>query len=142
VVEECRRQGLDLVRLDEAAALGDPAPLDDGDWAESTWGTRGDLSTWSGPAVADLAFAAREAELGALARADRLGNPALRELLALQSSDWAFMASRELAVPYARERFEGHRDALARCLAGGSNTGVERLRNIAPRADVSVLLGP
>ena len=29
----------------------------------SSWGAHGDLSTWSGPAVAELAFAARAAEL-------------------------------------------------------------------------------
>ncbi len=29
----------------------------------SSWGEDGDLSTWSGPAVAELAFATRAAEL-------------------------------------------------------------------------------
>ena len=49
-------------------------------------------------------------------RARARATAAVRELLALQASDWPFMVSRGLAVPYARERFEGHRRALARAL--------------------------
>ena len=66
---------------------------------------------------------------------------ALRELLALQSSDWAFMVSRELAEPYARERVEGHavglRAALDRvepCEPG--------LRSLAPHLARAALLEP
>jgi 1,4-alpha-glucan branching enzyme len=142
VVEECSRQGLALVRLDEAAALRDPTPIDNGDWVASSWGKDGDLCTWSGPAVADIAFATRAAELSMLAAGHAAGAAALRELLALQASDWAFMVSRELAVPYARERFEGHRDRLREALAAGPAADDEALRNIAPRADPAVLLGP
>ncbi len=57
VVEECAGEGLPLVRVDEATALQDPAPVESPDWEASTWGSDGDLSTWSGPAVADIAFA-------------------------------------------------------------------------------------
>jgi 1,4-alpha-glucan branching enzyme len=142
VVEECSRQELTLVRVDEAAAVRDPVPVDDAEWEPSTWGTRGDLSTWSGPAVAGMAFATRAAELRTLAAGDRAGPAALRELLALQSSDWAFMVSRELAVPYAQERFENHHTALERALADGLDASSEHLRNLAPRADPAVLLGP
>ena len=142
VVGECSRQGLALVRLDEAQAMRDPAPLDDAEWEPSTWGKEGNLSTWSGPAVADMAFATRAAELRTLAAGRDAGAAALRELLALQSSDWAFMASRELAVPYARERFEGHRAGLEHALAHGRGAAVEPLRNLAVRAEPSLLLGP
>ena len=38
---------------------------------------------------------------------------ALRELLALQSSDWAFLADRELAGDYPEQRAQLHADALA-----------------------------
>jgi 1,4-alpha-glucan branching enzyme len=65
----------------------------------------------------------------------------MRELLALQASDWAFMVSRGLAVPYARERFEGHRDRLERALSEGVNASERALRNLAPRASVGLLLG-
>jgi 1,4-alpha-glucan branching enzyme len=142
VVEECSRQELSLVRLDEAQAMRDPTPVGDGEWGPSTWGKHSDLSTWSGPAVAGMAFATRAAELRTLAAGDQAGPAALRELLALQSSDWAFMVSRELAVPYAQERFENHHTALERALASGTYAGAEQLRNLAAHADQAVLLGP
>jgi 1,4-alpha-glucan branching enzyme len=141
VVDECSKQGLSLVRLDEAAALRDPAPVDSAEWAPSTWGMDGDLSTWSGPAVADMAFSTRAAELWTLAAGRDAGDAAIRELLAMQASDWAFMVSRELAVPYARERFEGHREQLELALAQGVGARAEALRNLARRADVTLLLG-
>ena len=46
----------------------------------------------------------------------RPGDRALRELLALQSSDWAFLATERTAGDYPRERAAGHAEALAaRC---------------------------
>ena len=67
VVEECSRQDLELVQLDDALAGTEPAPLPgQADWAPSSWGECGDLSTWSGPAVAELAFASRAGELEVL----------------------------------------------------------------------------
>jgi 1,4-alpha-glucan branching enzyme len=142
VVEECGREGLQLVRIEEAKALADPQPLGDGEWRTSSWGTGGDLSTWSGPAVSDIAFETRAAELRTLAAGHEAGAAAVRELLALQASDWAFMVARGLAGPYARERFEGHREAHARALADGPGASVGDLRNIAPHAEASALLGP
>jgi 1,4-alpha-glucan branching enzyme len=165
VIEECARQELELVCVDDVldrfepapvAAL--PAPIDgdgDGDggvgrpvaWEErqaSSWGEHGDLSTWSGPAVAEMAFVARAAELEVLAAATSgtVGPAAARELLALQASDWSFMVSRDLAAPYAHERFDGHRAALARALADGPAASVDGLRELASHADPAVLLAP
>jgi 1,4-alpha-glucan branching enzyme len=142
VVEECTRQELPLVRLDEAQAMRDPTPVHSDEWAPSTWGKHGDLSTWSAPAVADMAFATRAAELRTLAAGPDAGAAAVRELLALQASDWAFMVSGELAGPYARERFAGHRDALRRALDDGPAGAADALRNLTPRVDPAVLLGP
>jgi 1,4-alpha-glucan branching enzyme len=142
VVEECSRQGLALVRLDDARAMREPAPTRTGEWEPSTWGRRGDLSTWSGPAVAEMAFAMRAAELQTLAAGARAGVAAVRELLAFQASDWAFMVSGELAVPYARERFAGHREALRHALAGGPDASADGLRNLASHSDPVALLGP
>jgi 1,4-alpha-glucan branching enzyme len=50
VVEECSRQGVELVGLDDAVARSDPEPLarDAEPWEASSWGEHGDLSTWSG----------------------------------------------------------------------------------------------
>ncbi|HMD52461.1 MAG TPA: 1,4-alpha-glucan branching protein domain-containing protein [Solirubrobacteraceae bacterium] len=165
VVEECARQGLELVRLDDALAdieairgVGTPArrtlppasparlPGDGpgvGKWEVFTWGKGGDLSTWSGPAVAEMAFAMRAAELRLVAGGAGVSRAAARELLALQASDWPFLVSRALAGPYARERFDAHRLALERCMEAGAE-GVEEagLRNLAVDADPSALLTP
>jgi 1,4-alpha-glucan branching enzyme len=161
VIEECARQDLELVRLDEDLERFEPAPIADlpapcvgdgpssrplarGTWEASSWGENGDLSTWSGPAVTEMAFAMRAAELQILAAATAgtAGPAAVRELLALQASDWPFMISRGLAVPYAHERFDGHRAALARALARGPEAGVDGLRELAVSADLSILLAP
>jgi 1,4-alpha-glucan branching enzyme len=144
VVEECSRQGLELVRLDDALDGLEPvAPMTEGEEGEpSSWGKDGDLSTWSGPAVAEPAFATRAAELEVVAAGSRAGAAAVRELLALQASDWTFMLSRGLAVPYARESFEGHRQALERALAEGPQASEDGLRNLAVNADPAALLVP
>jgi 1,4-alpha-glucan branching enzyme len=117
VVDECSRQGLELVRLDDALEPHEPAPAAIGGdaWQASSWGKDGDLSTWSGAAV--------------------------RELLALQASDWPFMVSRGVAVPYARERFDGHRAAFARARSSGREDAAG-LRNLAAFADRTALLSP
>jgi 1,4-alpha-glucan branching enzyme len=138
VVAECAAQGLELTRLDEALERCEPAAVADVVSLEAeevtTWGQGGDLSTWSGPAVADIAFATRAAELRVLGAGSRAGAAAWRELLALQASDWAFMVARGLAVPYARERFAGHLSALERALGEGFDADVRSLRNIAAHA--------
>jgi 1,4-alpha-glucan branching enzyme len=141
VLEECARQGLELVGLDDALQRIDPVPLT-GDEPSSaiSWGAQGDLSTWSAPDVAEMAFATRAAELEVVAAGARAGPAAARELLALQSSDWAFMVSRDIAAPYARERFAGHRAALAGALADGRGADPVALRNLAVHADPGSLL--
>jgi len=130
VIEESARQGLALTTLDDALADADPAPAPP-DLGVSSWGEGGDLRTWSGPAVAELAWRARRAELKALAAGRRPPERALRELLALQSSDWAFLAWRGTAGDYPRERAAAHARAFERALAepGG---GDPALRGLAP----------
>ena len=143
VVEECSRQGLELIRLDDALERLEPAPLGDAEaWQASSWGRDGDLSTWSGPRVAELAFATRAAELAVVAAGATAGPAAVRELLALQASDWTFMLSRGLAVPYARERFEGHRRELQRALAAGPAANPDSLHNLAMHVRPASLLAP
>jgi 1,4-alpha-glucan branching enzyme len=161
VVSECAAQGLSLVCLDDATERFEPAMVADlpilaraerrwtrppawDEWEASSWGENGDLSTWSGPTVAEQAFATRAAELQTLAAvtAGRAGSAAVRELLALQASDWPFMISRGLAVPYAHERFDGHRAALARALQGGPDASLDGLRELAAYADCASLLAP
>jgi 1,4-alpha-glucan branching enzyme len=141
VVEECSRQGLELQRLDDALERREPAQWRLGEEAASSWGAAGDLSTWSSPAVAQMAFATRAAELELLAAGERAGEAAVRGLLALQSSDWAFMVQREIAATYARERFDGHAKALAQALAEGPGASTVAVRNIASHARRATLLG-
>ena len=139
VVEECRRRGIPLVHLDDALETIEPAPAEP--LPITTWGRPRDLATWSGPAVADLAWAARDAELRAVAAARSLDAAAVRELLALQSSDWAFVVSEQLAEPYGRARARAHREALDAALAR-VQSAAPGPRNLAPYAKVAPLLSP
>jgi 1,4-alpha-glucan branching enzyme len=142
VIEECARQGLELVRLDDALADSEPLHVDTGDWQASSWGAEGDLSTWSGPAVAEIAFSVRRAELEVLRAGHDAGGAAVRELLALQASDWPFMVTRQMAVPYALERIEGHAERLRQALQDGAGAGEAALRNLAVDTHPASLLTP
>jgi 1,4-alpha-glucan branching enzyme len=130
VLTEARRQGLALTTLDEATQRHQPVPAP-ADLGVTSWGEGGDLRTWSGPRVADLAFAMRTAELQVAVAQPAAGVRARRELLALQSSDWAFLADRGTAGDYPRERAQGHRATLERALAGDPSLAPE-LRGLAP----------
>jgi len=137
VVAECEQQGLVLEHLDDALEQVEPAdapPL-----PETTWGTPRDLSTWSGAGVEDFAWRARRAELEVLRAGSEATPRAVRELLALQSSDWAFLVHRDLAAAYGHERAAGHRDLLSQELASLGSEATE-LRNLAPYATVAPLL--
>ena len=144
VVRECAEQGLPLVRLDDALAQIEPLPASQRAralaWPATSWGRGCDLSTWSGPAVADMAFTARAAELAVLAAGQEVSEAAVRELMALQASDWPFMVSREISVPYARERFAGHSHALQEALRAGPHADASGVRNLAVDAHTAALL--
>ena len=103
----------------------------------TTWGSPRDLATWSAPAVAELAWSARAAELRVLTAGAEAGPRALRELLALQASDWAFMVTRGLAGDYPRRRARDHAQALDAALGIGSADPV--LRHLAPSLHVAGL---
>jgi 1,4-alpha-glucan branching enzyme len=119
VIEEA---GDDLRPLDELLGDAEPVPAD---LPATSWGTPRDLSTWSAPKAGGLAWRQRSAELRMAGAPER----ALRELLALQSSDWAFLIARGTAGDYPRERFEAHEAAFEEAL-GGRLDGP--LRNLAP----------
>jgi 1,4-alpha-glucan branching enzyme len=128
VIAEADRAGLELTTLDDALETVEPTTMaPDG---VTSWGEGGDLSTWSAPPVAEFAWRARRAELGLLAGGDlRPPERALRELLALQASDWAFLETRGWAGDYARERMSGHAEAFERATAGELEP---ELRGMAP----------
>jgi 1,4-alpha-glucan branching enzyme len=134
--------GVELVTLPAALDAIEPVerPL-----APSSWGKGKNFRTWDSPGVAELAFGTRRAELRTLAAASSgLAGAALeraaRELLALQSSDWAFMATHEMAGDYPRDRADGHLAALDAALAGSPDGPA--LRNLAPELDLSPLVAP
>ena len=108
--------------------------------AASTWGESKDMRTWDSPEVADLVWRAREAELALVAalaeRPPRNGSSdaalrAARELLALQSSDWAFMTSRRLAGDYPRQRVAAHTADFEESLAA-VRRAVQDFRAMSP----------
>jgi len=130
VLDEAARQSLALSTLDDALDRHEPVPAPP-ELGVTSWGEGGDLRTWSGPAVAELAFKARSAELRLLADGRRPSERAVRELLALQASDWAFLITRGLAAEYPRNRARGHADAFNAALEARSNGG-QAVRGLAP----------
>jgi 1,4-alpha-glucan branching enzyme len=132
VLEACERRGISVEPLEQAVAAV-PAVDSPADLPETSWGQPRDLQTWSAPAAGGLAWRQRDAELRALAGSP--GARGLRELLALQSSDWAFLISRETAGPYPQERFDGHLAAFDAALRG--EAGGAAVRNLAPHLVVS-----
>jgi 1,4-alpha-glucan branching enzyme len=144
VIEEAAAAGVELRTVSQAVAQCEPLERTLG---ESTWGTPKTMRTWDSPAVAEIAFAQRRAELAVVAAATRLGRSprverAARELLALQSSDWAFQATREQAGSYPLERVEQHAAAVHAALDESRPEPEPRLRGLQPRLDVGPLVLP
>ena len=125
VIDACDRHGVELVPPAEGSHEDAP-----GEPPVTSWGAGRDLRTWSGPAAGGLAWTQRGAELRAVGGRERPSDRALRELLALQSSDWAFLTSAGTAGDYPRERAEGHRAGLEAALADPAID--PNLRDLAP----------
>ena len=143
VLVESEAQGVPMRTVSEALTLTEPVERE---LAASTWGTPKDLTTWDAPAVADVAFTARRCELHLAAAARRIADHdrlarAARELMALQSSDWAFQVTRNLAADYPLMRAHGHAAALEAALTD-SRVPEATLRNLQPHLDLSPLLTP
>jgi 1,4-alpha-glucan branching enzyme len=129
VLAAADRAGLRIAPLDRLLEEVEPAPAPA--LPVTSWGAPRDLTTWSGPAARGLAWRQRTAELTALAAAPGVPERALRELLALQSSDWAFLIAHGTAGPYPAERAAGHAAAFAEALAAPERNA-PALRNLAP----------
>jgi 1,4-alpha-glucan branching enzyme len=113
----------------------------------SSWGEGGDLRTWDSARVADLAWGARRGELRLLrAIAEGLGPAAAmraaRELLALQSSDWAFLDGRRQAGEYAFLRAINHSRAMLEAIDSSAPYPEPRMRALAPDLNLAPLLRP
>ncbi|HKT84446.1 MAG TPA: 1,4-alpha-glucan branching protein domain-containing protein, partial [Solirubrobacterales bacterium] len=135
--------GVRLLTVPEALAEHEPVarPLH-----ASTWGEEKDLRTWDSPAVEDLAWGARRLELRVLrALAEGLdrgaAERAARELLAAQSSDWAFLDQRRQAGDYAFLRAISHSHAALEAIDSPAIAD-PRMRALAPDLSLSPLLQP
>jgi 1,4-alpha-glucan branching enzyme len=112
----------------------------------SSWGEGKDLRTWDSPKVGDIAWAGRRLELRLL-RALSGGLPAsaatraARELLAVQSSDWAFLDGRGEAGDYAFQRATGHAEAALEAIDSAACTDPS-MRSLAPDLSLAPLLEP
>ncbi len=135
--------GIGLCTLSEAAAAHRAVerPL-----VRSSWGADKSLATWDSREVAEIAWAARRLELAVLraAGAGAVSAAALqraaRELVMVQSSDWAFLDKTSQAGDYGFERATQHCEAAFEALRG--NVASPRLRNLAPDLSLAPLISP
>jgi 1,4-alpha-glucan branching enzyme len=144
VIRGAHLDGIRLVTLSKALAEHEP---EERPVVESSWGEGKNLETWDSPAVSDMVWAARRSELRLLrALSSRrlrgeAAERAARELLALQSSDWAFMDHRGQAGDYPFSRATGHAMALFEAIDSGA-TAEPRVRNLAPDLSLAPLVEP
>ena len=145
VLEEAAAAGLELRTLSDAVATTEPVERE---LVASTWGSPKTMRTWDSPAVAEIAFAQRRGELAVVAAATRMGRStpqlerAARELLALQSSDWAFQVTHDQAGAYPLERVRGHSAELHAALAAEGSEPDPRVRSLQPQLDLWPLVLP
>ena len=123
VVAECERQGLGWCARRRAQRL-EPGALAARGWAgRRAAGAGRRLRPGRDPRWPSWRSRAR-GRARACSRRARGRRGALRELLALQASDWAVPGLAQLAAPYARERFDGAR----RCARARHSPGPGRER--------------
>jgi 1,4-alpha-glucan branching enzyme len=143
VLSRAAAAGLGLVTLPQGL---DRHSAQKGALAPASWGDGKDLRTWDSPAVADLAWAARRLELRLVAtlrsgigRAAALR--AARELLAAQSSDWAFLDGRGQAGDYPFQRATAHGEAMLEAIDSAAVPD-PRMRALAPDLSLTPILEP
>ena len=145
VLDGAADHGIELVTLARAADLVETR---EADLMASTWGEEKDFRTWDSPAQADLALATRRLELAVCgAVAEGLGRRgierAARELLAVQSSDWAFLDHTGQAGDYPFDRAVSHARAAFEAIESARSGSIDpRLRSLAPDLDITPMLVP
>lgn len=114
----------------------------------SSWGKGKDLRTWDSPAQADISVGARRVELAVLgAIASGLARPraerAVREMLAVQASDWAFLDATGQAGDYPFRRSVEHAGSAFEAINSASGESiVPEVRSLAPDLDLAPLSVP
>ena len=141
-----RRRGGRGAARDRAARRWPSTSPAGGPLAASSWGEGKDLRTWDSPKVGDIAWAGRASRAApaasAVGRARRgRRDRAARELLAVQSSDWAFLDGRGEAGDYAFQRATGHAEAALEAIDSPASTD-PRMRSLAPDLSLAPLLEP
>ena len=145
VLERAADHGIELVTLGRASELVEAR---EAEIMPSTWGKCKDFRTWDSPGQADMTVGARRLELAVCrAAAGGIARPALeravRELLAVQSSDWAFLDHTGQAGDYPFDRATVHSHAAFEALdSGRSGSPDPRLRSLAPDLDITPMLVP
>jgi 1,4-alpha-glucan branching enzyme len=144
VIGSAELDGVRLLTLPQARSEHEP---EERPARVSSWGEGKSLETWDSPSVSDLVWATRRSELRlvrSLARRSVDGPAAVRaarELLALQSSDWAFMDHRGQAGDYPYTRATTHAEALLEAI-DSAHAVDPRVRNLAPDLSLAPLLEP
>jgi 1,4-alpha-glucan branching enzyme len=144
VLKGAELERIRLLTLPQALREHEPEPRP---VAAASWGEGKSLETWDSPSVSDLVWATRRSELrllralGARAVEGPGARRAARELLALQSSDWAFMDHRGQAGDYPYMRAIGHAEGLLEAIDSAGAVDA-RLRNLAPDLSLAPLLEP
>ena len=144
VIKGAELDGVRLLTLPQALREHEP---EDRPAREASWGEGKSLETWDSPSVSDLVWATRRSELrllrtlGARSIDAAAAARAARELLALQSSDWAFMDHRGQAGDYPYNRVTAHAEALLEAIHSGGAVD-PRVRNLAPDLSLAPLLEP
>lgn len=144
VLRVAPERGVGLVTLSRAMERHEPEARE---LHAATWGEGKDLRTWDRPPVSDLAWAARRLELRLLRELHRpavgaaAAARAARELLAVQSSDWAFLDGRGQAGDYPYQRATAHAEAMLEAIDSPAGTQ-PRLRNLAPDLSLAPLAEP
>lgn len=150
VLDGAAARGIRLTTLGDAAARVEAGemPSRRAELRESSWGEGKDFRTWDSPAIADMVSGARRLEL-AVSRAVAAGlerpraERAVRELLAVQSSDWAFLDNRREAGDYAFERAVAHAENALEAIDSASGVPLgSRVRSLAPDPSLAPLLVP
>ena len=144
VLDAAAEGGVRLLTLSQALTEHE---AEDRAASEASWGEGKSLETWDSPAVADMLWAARRLELRLLRTArDRPGDDprllrAARELLAVQSSDWAFLDHRAEAGDYPYRRAVTHAEAMLQAI-DSSHAPDPQLRNLVPDLSLAPLREP
>ncbi len=150
VLDGAEQRGIRLTTLGDAAGRVEAGEMPSREAAlrESSWGEEKDFRTWDAPAISDMAVGARRLELK-VSRAVASGlergraERAVRELLAVQSSDWAFLDNRREAGDYAFDRAVDHAGSALEALDSASGVPLDsRMRSLAPDLSLAPLLVP